>query len=193
MCRRCARGGGGQQTNGSLCRTCCCPLSSATGDHDTWTMCSHIVFAVYAEWTRRCVHGVRHQVWNWKVPLSSTSEIIFPLNLESGTFVMQALMSFYPLRVSPIIISIAHTASETDSGGEMSNPAKSVFGIWQVKWLFPPIFYHSENKFGFFIHVCAVVCSALGEYWLHVCAFASATLNSPDMFLFGVELCLFGI
>lgn len=52
-----------------------------------------------------------------KVPLSSTSEIIFSLNLESGTFEMQPLMSFYPLRLSPIIINVAHTASETDSGG----------------------------------------------------------------------------
>lgn len=116
-CRRCVREGGGQQMNGSLYRTCCCPLSSATGNHDTWGTLARISKCLCG---MQNAHGpvvdcVRYQVWNWKVPLSSTSEIIFPLNLESGTFVMQALMSFYPLRLSPIIINIPHTASEKDS------------------------------------------------------------------------------
>lgn len=97
--------------NGSLYRTCCCPLSSVTGNHHT-SMYNQ-VFGLYVKYTQCCLDSncVSHQLWNWKVPFSSTLEIIFPLNLESGTFAIQALMSFYPLRLSPIIINIPHSAS----------------------------------------------------------------------------------
>lgn len=143
-CRRCVGEGGGQQMNGSLYRTCCCPLSSVTGNHHTWvhTWMYNQVFGLYVKYTQCCLDSncVSHQLWNWKVPFSSTLEIIFSLNLESGTFAIQALMIFYPLRLSPIIINIPHSASEKKIAEKKSIAAQSLLGIWQVKWLFPSNF-----------------------------------------------------
>lgn len=125
--------------------------------------------------------------WLSSVKLKSSFVLNFPLNLESGTFVIPALMSFDPLRLSPIIINIVHTASETQSRNKMSIAAKSVLWIRQVKWIFPKMFHHSHSKCEFslvqFVNNDFMSC-CVALSWKHLCV-----LKSPDMLLFAVSLC----